>query len=204
MTDCDKFTVHDREEQADLLAQKVPNGDFWTDKYIPDTVFRNLLIAVGIELSRIEQALNDTFCETQLATTNAQIKNWERDYGIIGGCLDGYGTTIDERIEAIRLKISTYGTSTKEQFEALAVELGLNVEVIAGYDRAHFPYTFPIILWRDLKEARFTMVVDMDNVVSSTFPLTFPFVFGDAAAAIMKCLFYKLKPSNTVIKYINE
>ncbi|RLC69250.1 MAG: hypothetical protein DRH97_00125 [Chloroflexi bacterium] len=205
MSTCvNKFTVHSREEQADLLAQKLPNGDVWTAKYIEDTNFRNVLIAVGLELSRTEQAENELYCETQLETTDKLIDEFEQEFGIKGGCLDGFGTTIEERIEAIKLKISLNGTTTNEQFVAIAAILGLDITIIAGWDKATFPFTFPYYFFENLKWARFTMVVDMDGILVGGFPYTFPFTFAESATAVMKCLFSKLKPANVRIIYINE
>jgi len=205
MGDCiNKFTVHTDQEQADLLAKKLPHRIVWVAKNTEDTNFRNLLVAVGLEISRLEQAQNELYCETQLETTSKLIDEWEEEYGINGGCLDGYGTTIQERIDAIKLKISLNGTTTAEQFEAIAETLGIDITVIAGWNKATFPFTFPIYFFENLKYARFTMVVDMSQTLTGGFPFEFPFFFSESNIAVMKCLFSKLKPSNVRIIYINE
>jgi uncharacterized protein YmfQ (DUF2313 family) len=205
MTACiNKFTVHTNEEQADLLAQKLPNGNVWVAKNTEDTNFRNLLIAIGLELSRLEQSINELYCETQLDTTNKNIDNFEEEYGINGGCLDGFGTTIEERIAAVKLKISLNGITTAEQFEFLAEQLGVDITIIPGLEKHTFPFTFPKVFLENFKYARFTMFVDMSQTLTGGFPFVFPFFFSESNIAVMKCLFSKLKPANVRIIYINE
>lgn len=204
MTCIDKFTVHTNEEQASLLAQKLPDGSLWPAKYDSASTLRKLLIGLGLEMIRTEIALNKVYCETQLETTNELIDEWELEYGIPASCFNGFGSAVEERIEAIRLNISTFGTSTKEQFEAIATALGLVITIIPGIEKAVFPFTFPMYFFQNLKWARFTMVVDMTQTLTGGFPYEFPFMFPDSNVAVMKCLFELLKPGNVQVIYINE
>ena len=77
-----QFTIHTEEQQADILAGKLPQGKAWTDKFTVDTVMRNLLIAYGIELIRLEGNLNYTDDELSLLRTRDLINEWEVEYGI--------------------------------------------------------------------------------------------------------------------------
>lgn len=198
--------VHGKSVQADILAGNLPRGRAWVAKHDDTTNLRKLLLGLGLSIINSEETLALVGRETQLATTEALISEWEDEYGASSGCFSRLGNqTIEERIANVKLMIAANGASTAEQFETIASIIGLTVSVQSGIDLISFPLTFPVFIISENREARYTIIVDMDAVPSSgSFPYTFPITFGSAQAFLLKCLFSKLKPANCQIIYVNE
>jgi len=202
-----KFTEHTQSEQADMLAIKLPQGEFWRAKYVENTTMRNLLLAMGLELLRLEENLNYVTAELSLIYTSDLIREFEIEYGIPNSCFQSLtqGQTISERINNILTIIFADDTSTETKFEQVALRLGLTVTVVSCRDYIAFPIVFPFTFTADTeRDSRFRIIVDLALVSSSTFTFTFPFTFGSALVPVLKCLFNRLKPANCDIYYINE
>lgn len=198
------FKVHNETQQANILASKLPDGKAWVDKYTEGTVLRNLLIGYGLEFMRLEGALNYTNDELSLIKTQDLINEWEAEYGISKSCFSGQeSSALPDRINNILIMIAANGTSTAEQFEAIALLLGLNVDVTAGTGiLSVFPLTFPVTFFDDVIDARYTILVNfLDAIDTATFTHTFPFVFGDARVGLLKCFFNILKPADCQVLY---
>lgn len=202
-----QFTVHSQEEQANILASKMPDGKVWADKFIADTTMRNLLISYGIEYMRLEGNLNYTDDELSLIRTQDLINEWETEYGIAKSCFaDQDMGDLQDRINNILIMIAANGTSTEEQFEAIALLLGLNVNVEPGTALlSTFTLTFPVTFFDDVVDARYTILVTfLDVLDAARFTHTFPFVFGDTRVGLLQCFFNILKPSNCQVIYREE
>lgn len=201
-----EFIVHSEAEQAQMLALKLPDGACWLAKTDASTTLYKFLLAWGLELMRLEANLNYTSDELALQTTNDLIDVWELEYGIPASCLAplSEGASLEIRINNILTWIFAEGTSTEEQFEAVALKLGLVVDVMPGGEYASFPLTFPHVFIGDQREIRFIIVVDMKDVPFSRFDFIFDFVFGNPLVSILKCIFNRLKPANCKVVYINE
>lgn len=198
------FTVHNQRQQADIIASKIPDGKAWADKYIDGTVMRNLLIGYGLEFMRLEGNLNYTSDELSLIRTQDLINDWEVEYGIAKSCFaDQEASTLEARINNILIMIAANGTSTEEQFENIALLLGLNVDVEPGHSLlTKFTLTFPFTFFSDVVDARYTIVVTfLDALEAAEFTHTFPFVFGDTRVGLLKCFFNILKPANCQVIY---
>lgn len=198
------FDVHTREQQAEIIASKLPDGKAWADKYISGTVMRNLLIGYGLEFMRLEGNLNYTNDELSLINTRDLINEWEAEYGISKSCFAGLESSdLADRINNILIMIAANGTSTAEQFEAIALLLGLRVRVLPGTALlSTFTLTFPFVFNDDVIDARYTiLVIFLDELDAARFPHTFPFPFGDARVGLLKCFFNILKPANVQVIY---
>ena len=88
---------------------------------------------------------------------------------------------------------------TALDFEELALLFGFIVNVKSGTEISAFPFTFPVVFIGTVAEARFTIIIEITNILGDGFPLTFPYTFGEATLDIMKCFFNKLKPANAQI-----
>lgn len=198
-----QFILHDQTEQADALARKIPQGKAWIDKFTEDTVMRNLLIGYGLEYMRLENNLNYTDDELSLLRTQDLINEWEVEYGIDKSCFGEQDKSdLEQRIKNILVMIASNGTSTEEQFEAIALLLGVEVDVEAGTALlTKFTMTFPFTFYSDVIDARYTIVVNILDGLPSTFTFTFTFIFGDPRVTLLKCFFEILKPANCRIIY---
>lgn len=202
-----RFIERTLEQQAEILARNLPEGEFWIAKYKTDTTVYKLLYAMGLELLRLEGTLNYAYDELHITNCQDMITDWETEYGMNGGCFDEAirTGTLEERIQNILTKIAADGTSTKEQFENLALRLGEQINVYCGDESGifTFPLTFPLTLSAEPRKNRYIMYVEWVNQVPSTFPFTFPITFGTLSQSILICFFQKLKPANTQIIFIN-
>jgi uncharacterized protein YmfQ (DUF2313 family) len=202
----DKFIVHSQDEQAQMLAMKLPQGEFWDAKDNPNSNLYKLLLGLGFKLMRLEADLNYAADELSLIRTNDLIDEWEKEYAIGASCFASLsdGADLETRINNILILISADGTSTEEQFEAIALALGLVVDVRPGGEYSAFPLTFTHTFLGDQREIRFTIIVDMENVPVGAFTYEFPFTFSDPVVGALKCLFNRLKPANCRVVYVNE
>jgi hypothetical protein len=103
--------------------------------------------------------------------------------------------SLEERRQDVIVKLNA-AVQTAADFEELAALLGLTVEVTAGITASGFPYTFPLMFFNSVKEARFSIVVKVTEELTGGFPYTFPLVFGNALLDKLRCFFNKLKPAN--------
>ena len=189
------ITSHDIEEQTDSLASYLPTGRLFEAAWVGDSNFRKLLKGFAGELFNAEGLIKQYQDEYAPDTTTNFIGEWERALGIPDDCFSGSGT-ITERRRDVMIKLASLGVQTEEDYIALADLLGVTIEVIAGAEIGTFPYTFPLIFFENERHARFTLVIRYTVQAASRFPLTFPFVFGDSAIALLECIFRKVTPSN--------
>lgn len=187
---------HNIEEQANALADYMPNGKLFEAKKINDSNYRQLLLGIGSELFTAEGyliSLNNEYLPDQ---TVLFIEEWESALGIPDDCFSTSGS-INNRRKNILVKLASLGVQTANDFKGLATIFGVAVDVHAGFDvGSTFPVTFPFVFFDRASDARFTIVVDFFIEESNKFPLTFPFTFGSEEIAILECLFGKLKPAN--------
>jgi uncharacterized protein YmfQ (DUF2313 family) len=191
------FKRHPKDEHADSLADYLPNDDLFAAKKISGKKFRQLLLGLAKSLQRTEDKLETAWEEIDPATTTSFIDDWESALGIPDDCFLGNGPIEERRLHVI-VKLGA-SVQTAEDFEDLAAELGLSIKVTSGISHSVFPFTFPILFFDSPKEARFTMVVNVLDKLTGSFPYTFPITFGNPTLELVKCLFNKLKPANTQI-----
>jgi len=138
------FTEHNENEQADMLARKMPDGYAYLSKYIEGSLLRKWLISLGFEFARLESYMNYVCEELSLVSTQFMIDEFEIDYGMNSNCFSTQDKgDLQQRIDNILTLIAAEGTSTAEQFEAIALRLGFIVTVsccLPGSDG--FPFTF--------------------------------------------------------------
>lgn len=197
------FSSKTTEQRAKTLADYLPNGELFRAKNEEDSSLRNLLLGLAIEIGRTEEKMNEITREYDPRFTQLLIEEWESALGIPDDCFPGNGT-LEERRDHVVIKLGL-AVSTEESFEALAAEFGYTVDVVGGAYHGAFPMVFPIVFFPSGKDARFTLIVDLDEDLNpSLFDLTFPFTFGPKQSNIIECLFKKLKPANVdlLFRYI--
>ena len=194
------FTKGTQDQYADSVADYLPNDDLWAAKKIDGKKLRQLLLGFGRQLAKGGDFLETVWEEADPSTTTVFISEWEAAAGIPDDCFSGTGSIEDRRRDVI-VKLSS-AVQTAEDFEAVAALLGLTVEVSAGITASGFPYTFPLLFFNSVKEARFTILVKITEELTGGFPYTFPLVFGAAIVDVVKCFFNKLRPANCQVIFI--
>lgn len=184
------FERRNADEYADSLAAYLPGGPLFASRNIEDSNFRKLLKGMAGELFNANGFLREYSCEILPDQTEKFILEWESAVGIPDNCFSGTGTN-DTRRTAILTKLASLGVQTKDDFESVASVFGVEAEVIAGIDSG--------ITFGSDKEARFTIVINLD--VPESFTYTFPLPFGDDVIALLECIFNKLKPANCQVLF---
>jgi len=189
------LTKHTLTEQADSLADYLPNGDLFIGKKLLGTKLRKLIEGLSGLLVDGEEQINLVSSEYDIRFTELFIKEWEGFVGIPDSCFDTSGT-IEQRRKNVLTKLTALGIQTEADFIALAALFGVVVTIDAGSVSGVFPLVFPLIFFPNPKTARFTLIVSFQLEGSNKFPLTFPIPFGSSNIGILECLFNKLKPAN--------
>ena len=188
------FTEHTKEQQAHSIAAYLPGGKLWHAKHIAGKNLRSLLEGLGVEFTRVEAKMNEICRECDISTTTTLIENWEKMFGIPDDII-GVASTLAQRRLNILFKLSVFGASSAEDWERIAAVLGFVVIVGPADGGSDIPYT-------DYR-ALFVIVVTIHGT-STTFPLTFPVVFGGEGISILKAMYEKIKPAVCTIIYRTE
>ncbi len=187
-----------QEQQTDILAQYLPSGRIYSRKFDSQSNIRKILLGLGAVWLEDRRLLNELFDEYNPETTTKFIEEWEKTVGIPDDCFDNLGTS-EERRRNILLKLTGINTTTEEQFEALGSILGVSVNVKSGFEESVIPQIIPFILLGD-DEVGYTIIAEVTTEPTpATIPQTIPFIIQGSFAAILECLFNKLKPANTQI-----
>lgn len=178
------------EEQAQILANFLPNGKLFEAKNISDSLYRAFLRGLGQTNKQAADLLSFFSEQLDISATEAFLDEWEATVGIPDSCFSGTGTD-DQRRRDILTKLAALGVQTAQDFINVAAIFGFTVKV---YSQAEaYPGHDP----------KFTIVVEYAIVSANVFTLYFPIYFGDPEVNILVCLFNKLKPANCRIIFTN-
>lgn len=197
------FAVHSKPEQAQILAQELPNGQNLTSKILVEKNLYKFLLGVGIECSQSESYIHEMVRQHDISVTENLIEEWERAVGIPDSCFSGTGT-IEERRRDVIAKISSFGVSTEQQFIDLAAQYGYTITIEhRNFNSTPFDMQFDYPLGSGDNAGKFVMFVIFEGVSppQNTFDMMFDYIFDDGPYNIVICLFNKLKPANTLIIY---
>ena len=194
-----------QDEQANVLAQYLPNDPMWNDKNADGTPLRKILLGLAAQWLELRATGNQTVEEYDIRKTTLLLEEWEKTVGIPDCCLTINNKTLEQRRTNVLLKLAGINATTAKQFKTIAMILGYDIDVNAGKESPYstFPMTLPFILM-DPTDAIFSIVVTINDPVSTGgFPLTLPFTLASGATEILSCLFDKLKPANSLIFFNN-
>ena len=194
------FKAHSLEAQAQSLANFLPNGSLYSGKNVQTSVFRSLLRGLAHCLKDAESLLITFDDELDISQTTAFLESWEKTLGIPDECFDT-NVSIAVRRQQVLIKLAALGVQTVDDFKNLALIYGIEIEIDGGIIHGSFPFTFPIIFFDTVKEARFTMVVFYEVAQAYTFPYTYPLIFGGLEIPVLECLFRKLVPANVDVQF---
>lgn len=199
------FKYRTKEQEADTLASFLPDGRPFLAKRYSGTTLRGLLLGLGQECLRAEGHLNDMTHEHDIRTTTWLIEEWESALGIPDDCIP-VANTLEQRRKNVLLKLSALGLQTQKDYEDLAAVLGGTITIEKGGEYGIFPFTsFPIEFFDAPMTARFTWRIKIYNIdPPCIFPFNnlFPICFSSGISNIIECLFTKLKPYNTDLKFV--
>jgi uncharacterized protein YmfQ (DUF2313 family) len=199
------FIAFSNDENAQILAHNLPNGELYRAKNIPDSNFYKLLLGLAAETGRIEKSIEVLVDDYYIWTSTDLLPRWEQSLGIPDACFDADPTklTADQRRRQIIAKLALMNLLTEEDFIALAAFFGYEIKIYNGQKYGAFPMTFPLVFFPNIKAARFTMIIEFPTVDRpKSFPYTFPIDFTESPVQFLLCLFNKLKPACVDIIFI--
>lgn len=194
------FDANTQEQNTQILANYLPNGDLLIGKNTQGTNLRKLLFGMAREMKRSEELIALFAVEHDINQTNLLIENWESALGIPDDCIE-VADTIEERRRNVLLKLFSLGAQTAQDFIDIAALFGFTVTIIPLTDVAFPPYDVPFIPV-GFPSGRFVWIVEGENIVLGVPPYDVPFdlIVGPT---IIQCLFNQLKPANTRIIFRN-
>jgi uncharacterized protein YmfQ (DUF2313 family) len=173
----------------------------WRSVHLVGAVSYSIVKGLASELLRVERWIQSFRYHQIPDVTVLYLDEWEEALAIPDDCFPGTGNEA-ERLQHIRLKLSSLGLQSSDDFVALAAVFGQTVTVQGGIESVLYP--MPIT---DAKVARNTIVVTFSVAQPLAFTYTFPFFFGTQTTVDQQtiiCLFTKLKPACNDIVFIYE
>lgn len=182
------------EESGIQLANAMPRGRVWGKKDLPDTNIYKLIRSLAASFNLVQQQIELLAQEYQINLSVDLLPDWETSVGIPDECLMELDT-LEQRRNAVISRLRGVPVVTKEEFEALGLELiDQEITVTDGwsFDTANnYPDTY----------SRFKMYVQFPFAPTG-FPYAFPLPFGRFRNDLITCVFDKIKPANTIIIYL--
>lgn len=193
---CDKkyffLGNHTISQQADYISEYLPDDETFESKAVAGTNTRIMLEVFGAQLRTFEQYLNTFTSEMDPSCATHLLPEWERALGIPDDCFQATASLSDRQRNAL-IKLSKMNVQTNADFQRLASAFGIFATIQSGIDYVASGGTpFP----GGDHEARFTIVISFSGGEPSTFPFTFPIVFGSSILGLLECIFAKVKPAN--------
>jgi uncharacterized protein YmfQ (DUF2313 family) len=139
-----------KKEQADILAQHLPEGRAWTSKYFDvgedgrgSTNLGKLLMGLGSVFNKIESSMETYYKEVVPTQSTQNLVDWELEYGTNRGCFVKYSYTgdIPTRRRMLAAAIRAKGLNTAQDMEAFqsllsAIFTGTGYVIYDGYSYA--------------------------------------------------------------------
>lgn len=191
---------HSVKEHAKAIGQYLPGGSLFEAAFIEGTNFRKLLLGFSGQFRSGELSLKDYADFFIPDNANMLIPEWERALGIPDACFSGTGTNA-ERQRDILVKFASLGAQTIADFVAIADLFNIAIEIFPGRDVFDTPALAPNIIFKNIKEARFTLVVVYVADEDAVLPLTLPFTLGSGILDILICLFNQIKQANCQVLF---
>lgn len=201
------FSVRNTETQTNILASYLPNGKTFVSKNIKEKNLRKLLKGFSGTGQEVDQIVKDIIDKYNLKETTDEtfLSLWEKAVGIPDECIEVEDDVEQRRLNII-FKLLAKNVQTDTDFVNLLETIGFEIDITSPLAAINpglgsFPLQFPINFFQDAKQARFTIIVRINNVSAPvSFPLQFPIQFSLTTNEV-ECLINKLKPANVEVRF---
>lgn len=191
-----KFTAPTVEGAASQLASNLPDGRCWEAKNLPGTNVYATISACGAEFREIQKQIETLANEFDIRLTDQLLPDWEKSCGLPEECI-GKMNSLEDRRNAVILRLRKIPFVTKEEFEQLAFELtGLSVTIIPGAEIEIFPLSFPLPF--AVGNSYFKMHVVFNDVIGG-FPYSFAVPFLRGPNQIVECVFRQIVSATVLL-----
>lgn len=181
-----------------LLIKLFPRGRAWKIEH--DTVTSQLMDAFGVELQRVDFAVDRLLTEADPRTTIDNLVEWEKEFGLPDECATLASNFADRRVALVR-KILATGGQSEAYFRSLGPSAS-DMHVTVGV-----PTTLPMEVLGPVKGLAFKFIwfVDLSDAqykwASAGDPAGVP-INEKVDSGNIVCLLQKYKPAHTHIVFI--
>lgn len=191
-----KFTAPTQEQSTRQLASNLPDGRAWQAKNLEGTNVYALISACAAEFREIQKQIETLAREFDVRLTDQLLPDWEKSCGLPEACI-GTLASLEDRRNAVILRLRKIPFVTKAEFEALAFELtGLSVTVVPGSEIEMFPLEFPARF--AVGNSYFKLHVIFNDTIGG-FPYSFAFPFLRGPSQIVECVFRQIVSATVLL-----
>jgi hypothetical protein len=184
-----KFTAPTIEVAASQLASNLPDGRCWEAKNLAGTNVYATVSACGAEFREIQKQIETLAREFDIRLTDQLLPDWEKSCGLPEECL-GQMASLEDRRNAVILRLRKSPFVTKEEFERLAFELtGLSITVVPGSEIELFPLEFPARF--AVGNSYFKLHIVFNDRIGG-FPYSFALPFLRGPDQVIRCVFEQI------------
>lgn len=191
-----KFTAPTLEVAANQLASNLPDGRCWEAKNLPGTNVYATISACGAEFREIQKQIETLAREFDVRLTDQLLPDWEKSCGLPEECI-GQMASLEDRRNAVILRLRKIPFVTKEELEQLAFELtGLSVTVTPGSEIEMFALDFPARF--SVGNSYFKLHVIFNDAIGG-FPYRFAIPFLRGPNQIVECVFRQVVSATVLL-----
>lgn len=191
-----KFTAPSQEQATTQLASNLPDGRCWQAKNLAGTNVYALISACAAEFREIQKQIETLAREFDVRLTDQLLPDWEKSCGLPEECI-GALASLEDRRNAVILRLRKIPFVTKEEFEQLAFDLtGLSVTVTPGSEIEMFPLSFPLPF--AVGNSYFKLYVIFNDTIGG-FPYSFALPFLTGPSQIVECVFKQIVSATVLL-----
>lgn len=188
----DDFKVKATQENAQIIADLLPQGKFWQAKNILDSQLRKFMEGLAGETSRSQSEMFSLANDYIPNLENSFIGDWERLVGIPDSCFTKDGVTNDgdithfaARRRDILVKLSKMNLQTQQDYMDLAEAFGVTISI----NNSVAPYN------------QFRWEIIITGVASTGWDYDWDFPWQNPFVVLLQCVFNKQRPAHTFLEY---
>lgn len=185
------YKTRDVEQYTNSLAKYLPDNILFAGKNVASSNIRKFLKGLSYTLFNVNGAIKEFTDDYLPDETEKFISEWETAVGIPDDIFSINEIDATRRLQIIA-KLSYMACQIGVDFVELAALFGITVTVTPGIEDVS-----GVTAGLTNTEKRFTIVINYSvTVQEATFPMTFPFVFGESDEQFIEKLFNFVDPSN--------
>ena len=187
-----------QEDYQHQLMQLRPRGWAWPES--KESTQGKLLGDVAEEFARVDARIWDLLREADPRTVNELLAEWEYDWGLPEPCVVA-PSTVRSRVLVLFEKVTRVGGQSKPYFIALAARLGYNITIERCSMRQHgarMGTSYGGVDWQYVWDVHLPLTNYQHRRSGSGHGEP----YATWGAELLECVLYKLKPAESVLRFI--
>jgi uncharacterized protein YmfQ (DUF2313 family) len=177
------------DDTTNLLARHMPTGRAWDLKADSESNIYKLIASLAAAVNDIQQIFTHIISELDIEQAQDLLPEWEASVGLPDECISTYGLSFEDRRNAVILRLRRYPVVTKEDYEALAAQFGVTMEIVYEVDITGYPLDYPLTYEISYKKSRFIIRANVSA--------------GWDKVPLLQCLFARIIPATDYIEFID-